>query len=112
MSIKAYCCRRQHTILDIKYCVPAFTCAQSLWPSYVQSIEISIRVFSVCQLFAPGYEAGLSVCLSVSSSSPGPSSGGPHSGSGCVRLGQAVEQLIVIGSFALKECCGWEGNAG
>ena len=27
-------------------------------------------------------------------------------------LGQAVEQLIVIGSFALKECCGWEGNAG
>ena len=29
-----------------------------------------------------------------------------------VALGQAVEQLIVIGSFALKECCGWEGNAG
>ena len=28
------------------------------------------------------------------------------------KLGQAVEQLIVIGSFALKECCGWEGNAG
>jgi hypothetical protein len=26
--------------------------------------------------------------------------------------GQAVEQLIVIGSFALKECCVWEGNAG
>ena len=29
-----------------------------------------------------------------------------------VALGKAVEQLIVIGSFALKECCGWEGNAG
>jgi hypothetical protein len=29
-----------------------------------------------------------------------------------VALVQAVEQLIVIGSFALKECCGWEGNAG
>ena len=29
-----------------------------------------------------------------------------------VALGQAVEQLIVIGSFALKERCGWEGNAG
>jgi hypothetical protein len=29
-----------------------------------------------------------------------------------VALGQAVEQLIVIGSFALKECCRWEGNAG
>jgi hypothetical protein len=29
-----------------------------------------------------------------------------------VALGQAVEQLIAIGSFALKECCGWEGNAG
>ena len=29
-----------------------------------------------------------------------------------VALGQAVEQFIVIGSFALKECCGWEGNAG
>ena len=29
-----------------------------------------------------------------------------------VALGQAVEQLIVIGSFALKECCGWEENAG
>jgi hypothetical protein len=44
------CCRRQHTIPDMKYCVPAFTCAQSLWPSYVQSIEISICVFSVCLL--------------------------------------------------------------
>jgi hypothetical protein len=43
-----YCCRRQHTILNMKYCVPAFTCVQSLWPSYVQSIEISICVFSVC----------------------------------------------------------------
>jgi hypothetical protein len=49
------CCRRQHTILDMKYCLPAFTCAQSLWPSYVQSIEISICVFSVC----------LSVCMYV-----------------------------------------------
>jgi hypothetical protein len=29
-----------------------------------------------------------------------------------VAVVQAVEQLIVIGSFALKECCGWEGNAG
>ena len=29
-----------------------------------------------------------------------------------VALVQAVEQLIVIGSFAQKECCGWEGNAG
>jgi hypothetical protein len=29
-----------------------------------------------------------------------------------VALVQAVEQLIVICSFALKECCGWEGNAG
>ena len=43
-----YCCRRQHTILNMKYCVLAFTCVQSLWPSYVQSIEISICVFSVC----------------------------------------------------------------
>ena len=29
-----------------------------------------------------------------------------------VAMVQAVEQLIVIGFFALKECCGWEGNAG
>jgi hypothetical protein len=29
-----------------------------------------------------------------------------------VALVHAVEQLIVIGSFALKECCGWEGHAG
>jgi hypothetical protein len=29
-----------------------------------------------------------------------------------LTVAQAVEQLIVIGSFALKECCGWEGNAG
>jgi hypothetical protein len=43
--IKTNCC---HTILNMKYCVPAFTCVQSLWPSYVQSIEISICVFSVC----------------------------------------------------------------
>jgi hypothetical protein len=27
-----------------------------------------------------------------------------------VALVQAVEQLIVIGSFALKKCCGWERN--
>ena len=45
---KSICCRRQHTILNMKYCVPTFTCVQSLWPSYVQSIEISICVFSVC----------------------------------------------------------------
>jgi hypothetical protein len=31
----AFICLRQHTILDMKYCVPAFTCVQSLWPSYV-----------------------------------------------------------------------------
>ena len=53
------CCRRQHTILNMKYCVPAFTCVQSLWPSYVQSIEISICVFSVC-LFVCMY-----VCMYV-----------------------------------------------
>ena len=35
-----------------------------------------------------------------------------NDGSGYEIVGQAVEQLIVIGSFALKECCGWEGNAG
>jgi hypothetical protein len=29
-----------------------------------------------------------------------------------VALVQAVEQLIVIGSFALKVYCGWKGNAG
>jgi hypothetical protein len=29
-----------------------------------------------------------------------------------VRLLSRIKQLIVIGSFALKECCGWEGNAG
>ena len=23
-----------------------------------------------------------------------------------------LSQFIVIGSFALKECCGWEGNVG
>jgi membrane protein YdbS with pleckstrin-like domain len=29
-----------------------------------------------------------------------------------VALVEAVKQLIVIGSFALKECCGCKGNAG